>query len=1793
MKNKTITQSLLLGILTLVQIHTFAQNSGPNTPDFSRFEPVDATDMVNLLTGDFVYTLPILNIPNRGYGSHPLALSYNAGIMPDQEASWVGLGWTLNPGSIKTSINGAPDDHIENKKTFVSTFSGERTYYSIGVGVKIKKVASASIGYTWGSEGYNSFNVGLGATLANLSNEKYELELPSSLGLTAGELSLNLSNKGVSYGVNLVSASLGQQGNKHLKISPSMDVGYSNDKFSITGGVGISATAMSIHKDRNYSSTTSVSSRGVKIKIPIKKMYISISKTKQRIKQFATSYQTTYGNLYPSYNNFLDSEPYLDAQLDILKIPYNEHGYYSEWFNRENNTLTYPAKDSYAVFGQGISGSFAVEHNNPGLLYGTKEVHHEYDGNETDISSYYHQGGFQYRLIPKRYEFHFNNENSYKVSKTPNNDFSSYSSSYLTSNIMENITYSYGSGQSNYRDNEGDLFTSSDISTIAGQTIPKLGKQNIEWFTNDEIAFNIQVNGKTPKERGFIEASCLSTAHRKAIFNYNEGEAYYLDQAKRNQAKSIGAYSVTTPDGLTYNYSLPVYNYETINLSSHTSSNGDESQQIHLEQDKYVTNWLLTSIVGPDYIDVNNNGLDEADYGYWVEFNYGQFTNGYQWKFPYTSADENTYNWEMQGDMNNKTLGRKDIYYLNSIKTKSHTAFFIKDSRTDGLGSDYKINEDFGNSIKGNIVMQSFNNQSHKVLRLSKIILLENKDAYLISNIGGSLPGYIVNEETTATYPGQQYDYKYLYTTITTSNYNNASEPQYYQAGAIETYKSSISVYQMDNVLDQDDISTNYNTISDRALQIIEFNQDYSLGQNCDNCSNGKLTLNSIDIKARGGHSILPPYQFLYNEGAVTEETLSSQYLNLEDPSSNVKLDKDVWGYYTGNQTNNIPDEGSLKEIKTPTGSVIAINYEEDDYQGEYALINEIEYPIYALYADVDHSTLSGFDVISTTPQDYYLELSKPLSTAFNVGNEIDILMQIETLKAKKGLKHIGSTTDAGPHLFNNVSCSSNTGFCNGVSIDKTVHAEILELSANRRFLKVKLNDSVSIRKDILEVCTSLKDGHVVAIKDIYKFWNVKIREHESSGNVKGGGLRVRDIRLKNNGSTVSRIHYDYNNSSDPHNPHLSSGYTSYTPTTLEYVPYQELMPTPNVMYKTVTSAVYGKNGTKELTTEFHHNIPTMAIDGYNEGYSIPDYFEVDNITNFRYIPSQQTADPDGFYYFDQDWQATTTANSNHYKALSYRNTVIHRMFSNLGSLNKVITRNNLNQENSSKVYSYHTKEKNIDDKVGMHQETYLTKRKRTLYNPSNNHLRKSQLFSVQTSVVDYQILRNDEVSVTNGLTNTTIFKDYDVLSGAPMSIVSENSFGDRFRTKNIPAHQVYSEMGPKTDDVSNKNMLIQNAASYLFLDNNDNNYTNDKVINASVTTWKKDWKYREFKNGEYQTTNQYPNSSDIHTNVWRKNTTYSWRSKLEPETGAYLKANGTGLFNTDDEFNFDNESSYANNANGWIKNSEVSLYNHSSEPIEVKDVNNQYISSKQWKGLTVSRIIGASYSGYCSSTAEEKIDGEGYSTGDNPRYFETETKLGNNTLLTQTNSHTGKHSLFVTNGGDEAFVSNFKLKAVDGDEITPQDYFTLSVWVKGNIGTDANNVAVKVHPPELSSPIIISNPDIITTGDWKQLRYTFKMTNAVAYIFPVTYKVSVGSSDNYEGNLYFDDYRLHPVGASMTNYVYDDQNRIVYILNENNLGTKYEYNDRGQLWKVYTEKVGPDGGFKLTSESEMHYGEE
>src|SRR5690606_23786125 len=138
----------------------------------------------------------------------PINLSYHAGITSDIDASWVGLGWYLNPGAINRSVNNTPDDWKSGIGINFNSYYNEVDYYSVTVDVGIGEVASIGAGLNWGggkslsgsinasvgpfsafvdSNGNNDVSVGVGASTQMFG------KLSKALGPVSGNLKLSYS----------------------------------------------------------------------------------------------------------------------------------------------------------------------------------------------------------------------------------------------------------------------------------------------------------------------------------------------------------------------------------------------------------------------------------------------------------------------------------------------------------------------------------------------------------------------------------------------------------------------------------------------------------------------------------------------------------------------------------------------------------------------------------------------------------------------------------------------------------------------------------------------------------------------------------------------------------------------------------------------------------------------------------------------------------------------------------------------------------------------------------------------------------------------------------------------------------------------------------------------------------------------------------------------------------------------------------------------------------------------------------------------------------------------------------------------------------------------------------------------------------------------------------------------------------------------------------------------------------------------------------------------------------------
>jgi len=76
---------------------------------------IDPSSLVNPFTGSLQYSTPLVTVPGPAGSGITINLQYSSDVRPEQEASWVGFGWSLDLPMITRTKRGLPDDYYDAK----------------------------------------------------------------------------------------------------------------------------------------------------------------------------------------------------------------------------------------------------------------------------------------------------------------------------------------------------------------------------------------------------------------------------------------------------------------------------------------------------------------------------------------------------------------------------------------------------------------------------------------------------------------------------------------------------------------------------------------------------------------------------------------------------------------------------------------------------------------------------------------------------------------------------------------------------------------------------------------------------------------------------------------------------------------------------------------------------------------------------------------------------------------------------------------------------------------------------------------------------------------------------------------------------------------------------------------------------------------------------------------------------------------------------------------------------------------------------------------------------------------------------------------------------------------------------------------------------------------------------------------------------------------------------------------------------------------------------------------------
>jgi len=800
---KVLSALLAMGILnSILPMQAFALTAGPTQPEVQSFEPIGTNQMVDLFSGDFTYNIPLFELPGPD-GGYPFNLAYHSGIGMEQEASWVGLGWNLNPGAIVRNLRGLPDDFNKESITINESMKPNWTLgMDVGANIEIfgadldKALTAADKGKGKGGVNasvklfYNNYKgVGLGFGIGgsfgigdkmtgglgldvdseNGANVSADLSLVGQsdkynksygLGLSFGsKRGLDASLKGTIKSRNPQDYKKGKKQKLLNKVSGGAGISFSDNSFlssipyETVGGGG------------NLHFKLGVDAFGTFVDYSIGVSY-DISELKNNGKDVEVP---SYG--YMHYEKAFDYDWQNDKgrkyQLDFTREKDGRITQYTT--NLGIPHLTY---DFYSVQGQGISGMFRPYRSEIGHVhepFSHSQTHGGSGGAEFDAVlkhwgasiAYYTshtKTGDWYNKSPRKQPAYNNGNHLHRYSFENKVDDPSYEPCYFK------IRGEYTSFVAN--ESEGDEYEQINLDAPLGIEIKDNGDQttsNSFHYTHNNNTENIPLVRQSNNYSRLSRTTSILPLTNADIETGTQGGAdleefaidYYqsskLDDAipgspsKRlsrfdanddtkteSEKDKFGAFSVTNANGMKYVYGLPAMNKTQEEYLFSVNSTDGASKYVNMDNflsgeaiqkasesyfhdadnkespqyfkktttPQYAHSFLLTSVLGADYVDVDGNGPSADDLGYWVKFNYVKADDNFKWRAPYADAN---YSQGLQSfpddDKGSVMYGEKEIWYLKTAETRSHIAVFELEQRNDGIGAKRNGNMDNGSLL--------------------------------------------------------------------------------------------------------------------------------------------------------------------------------------------------------------------------------------------------------------------------------------------------------------------------------------------------------------------------------------------------------------------------------------------------------------------------------------------------------------------------------------------------------------------------------------------------------------------------------------------------------------------------------------------------------------------------------------------------------------------------------------------------------------------------------------------------------------------------------------------------------------------------------------------------------------------------------------------------------------------------------------------------------------------------------------------------------------------------------------
>jgi YD repeat-containing protein len=1452
------------------------------------------------------------------------------------------------------------------------------------------------------------------------------------------------------------------------------------------------------------------------------------------------------GALYPHYPS--SGSPTVATDFDLI----------SSNKGLDTSEFTFPGFDSYQVSGPAFSGVIKL-----GYYKYYKYVVQNISGNSTPeykiqpptpmAGGYGFPGAGYYR----KPQFHFVGDFADTlVSRYYPNNINSSTPFNLPTDPMNGNGYSNSTEPFVGLHQNGTNYTNQNFDINTG----RLATSNfVEYFTNKEIddaaSFSFSPTYITNNAPGLANFIDFQTSHARSSSTY---PIYPPD--------GIGYIKITASNGLIYHYSLPVYQKETTEYSmplgndysvpsvasptiytSYIYDNYPNNTDIKIKSkstNKFAIKWLLTGITGPDYIDVNNNHIiDVSDEGYWVIYDYKKLHEDFIQRIP-------QYGFEIDYARHEESA-KLPIYFpqLSTI-----TANWNKFSGMFG-----KVNV----IVSEDYCLNKIQTSSHTAVFVREVRNDEKGGEQTVSAVSNFLPQASLKLKRILLF----------------TNQNLAQILNNYPVGSINSSVLNSNFFST-QIFNEAWYQQNHSNWDQHILKNVEFDQDYTLAKKyhgnvfvqANNTSvlssqttvnsnlttsnynqSGKLTLNRILFYELNNVKITPSIVFYYPTSAFG------------NPDYN-PLKSDYWGYYKfdgtpqglSRYTNYLSKEytnaWSLFKIKDIFGKITEIEYESNSYNK--VIDNESQNGLRgAGYIYRIQNMTSAYCGFTCTLDEGYNSLSNLTDFTYLSGLNLQglskkICIPFSQAVCNNNANCINSNYFSG-FSFGNCTYtfpSSNSNIIDGTFNCSSVQNYVADSYARK--LRTNIYGNYSINNPVQYYNTTW---------DATYSGNGFIQIECPIGfEVFGAGIRVRRIKSYNSNSEIYVNEYTYEDGvatneadrysfqhSKPICATCSTQFTYLKPKTHEF-----LEMAPMIGYTKVT-------------------VKNLGRINQSEGKIVREFLTTPNY---------------GGGIFNQNYSMTTVFNSNYIGQTKEYKTIIectNKFASAFGAIisSKVFDKNNIQLKKT--IFEYEPTLQGALTENFIIEDFYFTDHFNSGAFGTGNNARSFTICILR----DIPLVQKSETNygINTYLKTETLLRDE--LTGEGVSLRSTGLNNSSSTSFNVPAYKFYHNLDNTDFTKANSRQIFalsQNLFSYNSIDTTLNG---SSFLNATYQTYTKSGRKHLYNS----ITSNYTNSNFTLPYYFRNRTFAFDAGKFSMNNyglfdKSHLAANQlnlTTLSNTN--FWEPGTSSY-----NWKMVSEITLFDKYNHSIEDRDANSKFSACRYgYDGYyKIANANNCNHASFTYSGFEESNSSGNTGNGE----YEGDLKVNNHAI--QNFAHTGLHSVEISSTPIE-FIAKTQLSPGGSFEIglMTDRIYRASVWVHSP--NNLSNAELKVSVIGFINNSFYSQQYIANTTN--NLVTTIANWNLIQIDFKIPKDFTTGGNEvkiqlkSNGGNVYFDDFILHPVESDFSAQVYNSQTgRVTSSIDENGFATNYTYNAAGQVIEIWKEI--PSIGYKKVKSYAYNY---